>query len=142
LAQLAALRPGGAAHDAAWRDATAAHRTQWIHEEIQRGQHDESIALFTRMIKQEPARADILFARGEVYRLRAAQNDLDAALADYQAAVATGNEPPATHRGLGLVHRVRGQPAESKAGFQRYLELLPGAPDAPMIKSYMEETGV
>jgi predicted Zn-dependent protease len=142
LAQLATSRPGGAVHDAAWRDNTAAHRAQWIQEEIQRGQHDESIALFTRMIKQEPGRADILFARGETYRLRAGENDLDSALADYRAAVGAGSEPPATHRGLGLVHKVRGQPAESKASFQRYLELLPGAPDAPMIKSYMEDAGV
>lgn len=141
-AQLAASLPGGSAHETAWRDATAAHRALWIEEEIQRGQHDESIALFGRMIQQEPTRADALFARAEVYRLRADKNDLDAALGDYQAAVGVGSEPPATHRGLGLVYRARGQRMEAKASFQRYLELSPKAPDAPMIKSYMEEAGV
>lgn len=142
LAQLAASRTGGAVHDAAWREHTAAHRALWIEEEIQRGQHDESIALFSRMIQRDPARADTLFARAEVYRLRAGKDDLDAALTDYRAAASTGSEPAATHRGLGLVYRARGQATESKASFQRYLELLPTAPDAPMIKSYMEEAGV
>ena len=38
-----------------------------------------------------------------------------------------------------MTYRSKKQPAEAKAGFQRYLELAPQAPDAPMIKSYVEE---
>ena len=30
---------------------------------------------------------------------------------------------------------------EAKASYQRYLELAPAAPDAAMIKSYLEEIG-
>jgi regulator of sirC expression with transglutaminase-like and TPR domain len=71
--------------------------------------------------------------------MRAQGDDLNAALADYRAAVGCGGEPPETHRGLGAIYRQRNQLPEARASFQRYLELAPNAPDAPMIKSYMEE---
>ena len=45
-----------------------------------------------------------------------------------------------THRSLGLVHRARKELPAAKASFQRYLELDPKAPDASMIKTYLEES--
>jgi beta-barrel assembly-enhancing protease len=92
------------------------------------------------MHQREP-QPDVLWARGEVYRLRAKENDAEAALADYQAAIALSAEPPEVHRGAGLIYRVRRQGGEARASFQRYLELAPNAPDAPMIKSYLEALG-
>ena len=112
-----------------------------VGEEIRRGRHEESLALLTRMISVSPSEADYLYARGEVYRLRAGDQDLDAALADFRAAVAVGGEPPETHRALGMIQRRRDQLSEARASFQRYLEVAPQAPDSPMIRSYVEELG-
>ena len=106
---------------------------------MKRGQHEESLALLGRMIARSPALADYRWARGEVYRLRAKDGDLDSAVADYLAAIADGGEPPDTHRGLGMIHRARNQAAEARASFQRYLEAAPDAADFTMIKSYLEE---
>ena len=111
----------------------------WLHEEVKRGQHEESLALLGRMIARSPAAADYRWARGEVYRLRAREGDLDSAVADYLAAVADGGEPPETHRGLGMIFRSRKQSPQARTSFQRYLELAPEAPDSPLIKSYVEE---
>ncbi|HEX2828500.1 MAG TPA: M48 family metalloprotease [Burkholderiales bacterium] len=140
LAQMAAGQPGGSTHEEAWRDRIKPHLREWLLDEIRRGQHEEGIALMSRMIERLPKSADYVYARAEIYRLRAKDGDLDAALADYEAAARIGGEPPETHRGLGLVHRTRKQAPEAKASFQRYLELAPNAPDGAMIKSYLEET--
>ena len=67
-------------------------------------------------------------------------DDLDAAIADYEAAARAGEEPPETHRGLGLIYRARSQMPEAKASFERYLKLAPDAPDLMLIKSYMEDS--
>jgi regulator of sirC expression with transglutaminase-like and TPR domain len=91
------------------------------------------------MIARSPALADYRWARGEVYRLRAKEGDLDSAVADYLAAIAGGGEPPDTHRGLGMIYRARRQSPEARTSFQRYLELAPEAPDSALIKSYVEE---
>lgn len=141
LKRLAEGMPGGAAHPEAWRKKVQPHLREWLAEEIKRGQHEESIALLTRMMKDLPQQADYAFARGEVYRIRGRDGDHDAALSDYRSAVALGAEPPETHRGLGAIYRARKQAAEARTSFQRYLELAPGAPDSPMIRSYLEETG-
>ena len=139
LAQLAQESPGGVANEEQWREGVKPFLREWLRDEVKRGQHEESIALLDRKIALAPALADYRWARGEVYRLRARESDLDSAVADYLAAIADGGEPPDTHRGLGMIYRARHQSPEARTSFQRYLELAPEAPDSAMIKSYIEE---
>ena len=139
LAKLTEAQPGGATNESAWREKIKPHLREWLLDEIRRGQHEESIALMSRLIARVPASADYVYARGEIHRLRARESDLDAALADYDAAARIGGEPAETHRGLGLIYRSRKQAAQAKASLQRYLELAPDAPDGAMIRSYLEE---
>jgi predicted Zn-dependent protease len=141
LTRLAETMGGGVVNGDAWHGKVRPHRREWLIEEVKRGRYDESIALMTRLIRDLPQQADFTYARGEIYRLRAGSGDLESALADYQAAIATGTEPAETHRGLGAIYRARNQRAEAKASYQRYLELAPNAPDQAMIKSYIEEIG-
>ena len=139
LARLARESPGGATGEAAWIAQVAPHIEAWLAEEVRRGSPEESIALFTRLMARSPGVAAYPTARGEVYRLRAGEGDLDRALADYRAAVAAGGEPAAAHRGMGLAYRARREAAPARASFARYLESAPQAPDFALIKSYMEE---
>ena len=140
LAELGNTYPGGEANEKTWQQTTAPFLREWLADEVRRGQHEESIALLTRALGRGVQQSEYLFARGEVYRLRANEGDLDASLSDLKAAAAAGGEPPQTHRSLGLVHRARNELPEAKASFQRYLELDPKAPDAAMIKTYLEES--
>jgi len=141
LKKIAAAAPGGETGRAKWIEKTHPFVHGWLADEVRRGQHEESIALLTRMLGQAPGpeQAEYAYARGEVYRLRAKNNDLDLALADYQSAVKAGSEPAETYRGLGVIYRQRKQVDDAKSSFARYLEVAPNAPDAPMIKSYLEE---
>lgn len=141
LMKLAEGLPGGAKNESAWQEKIKPYFREWLREEVSRGQHEESLALLTRKITELAPQPDFLSARGEVYRLRAQEKDLDAAITDYNAAAALGGEPPETHRGLGMIYRLRKELPEARASFQRYLELAPAAPDAPMIKNYVEELG-
>lgn len=139
LTALAAAQPGGAKNEEPWQKHCAPFLREWLGDEVKRGQHEESIALLTRASGRAIGRSDYLYARGEVYRLRAAEGDLDRSLADFAAAIAAGNEPPETHRALGMIYRGRKRPAEARASFERYLQLAPQAPDVLMIKTYLEE---
>jgi predicted Zn-dependent protease len=139
LAELSKANPGGEANEAPWRERMKPFLLDWLADEVKRGQHEESLALFTRLQSRPGGAAPYLWARGEVLRLRGAQGDHDLALADYLNAVAAGGEPPETHRGLGLIYRARSRAAEARASFTRYLEAAPKAPDAGLIKSYLEE---
>lgn len=139
LGALAAEMPGGASGEAEWTGHVRPFMREWLAEEVKRGQHEESIALLTRMLARAQAQPDYLYSRAEVYRLRAKDNDLEAALADYRAAAMLEGAPAEVHRGMGYVYRIRDQAAPARASFQRYLELAPQAPDSLMIKRYMED---
>ncbi|HET7765188.1 MAG TPA: M48 family metallopeptidase [Burkholderiales bacterium] len=141
LAELARTMPGGTTNADIWREKTNAFRREWLEDEVKRGQREESVALLTRKIAAEPEQPDYLYFRGEVHRLRAGEGDYDAALADYEAASLEAGAPPELWRGMGTVYRARREIPEARASYRSYLDAAPKAPDAPMIKSYLEELG-
>lgn len=139
LRKEAEASPGGDVNEDAWQQAIAAFRHEWMQEEIKRHRHAETLALLNRLIGRASKQAGLLFARGEVYRLRAQAGDLDKALSDYRAAAQAGGEPPETHRALGMIHRARNESAQARASIQRYLDAAPNAPDAALMKHYLQE---
>lgn len=141
LATLAAEQPGGSTNAERWQEAIRPFRREWLIEEVNRGRYEESIALFTRMIEAIPGQPDLLAARGEVYRRHGGDKDQELAIADFRGAATLGGEPPEVHRNLAMIYRRRGEPELARVSLQRYLEMAPMAPDAPMIKSYIEELG-
>lgn len=111
-----------------------------LEDELKRGQHGETIALLDRLSKRWPKRADLLYFRAETRRLRAKDDDFDAALKDLQDCLAMGGEPPHAHRSLGYIHQKFERAAEARASFSRYVEMLPQAPDVNLIRSYLSES--
>ncbi|MES2511314.1 MAG: M48 family metalloprotease [Pseudomonadota bacterium] len=122
-----------------FRKATAAHRLGWLQDEVKRGQYEESLVLFDRLIKQSPSDAQLLYARGEVYRQRATQADETLALADLDAAAGLQNPPPEAFRALGLLQKKRQSAGPAVESFEKYLAAAPTAPDAELIKTYVSE---
>lgn len=118
----------------------APHRLEWLQQEIHRGQYEESVALLDRKLQQRPDDAPLLYARGEVRRLRGQPEDLDASLQDLQRGSVAGKPPPELFRSLGLLHKRRGEAAPAAAAFEKYLALAPEAGDAGLIQSYLTET--
>jgi len=78
--------------------------------------------------------ADLLYARGELYRTRGNPRDLVNAADFYRQSIALDDQRPEAFRGLGLA-LMRAQSAdEGREALARYLVLKPDAPDAPMIR--------
>ena len=119
--------------------AMAPHRFGWLQDEIRRGQYEESLVLFTRMLARNAEDAQVLFARGEVYRQRDGAEDLDRALDDLRKATAAEHAPAEAFRSLGLALRRGTDPAAAAGAFEKYLALAPEAGDAGLIKHYLTE---
>ena len=137
LAAMAEGQAGGFVGATEYAQALEPFRFGLLEDEMKRGQHDESVVLIDRMLKRSPDRPDLLYFRGEAYRVRGKPGDLEAALADLHQAAALGNEPAEVHRSLGYIHQRLGQAAEAGAEFARYVDLLPNAPDANLIRTYL-----
>jgi len=130
---------GGDRGEERYRKAIAPLRLGWLHDEIKRGQYEESLILFDRMLAREPRDAQVLFARGEIYRLREEQGDDARALADLDRASRLPAPPAETFRSLGLLHQQRNERAAAAQAFETFLAHSPEAPDAAMVRSYLAE---
>ena len=130
---------GGITGEDRYRKVIAPLRLGWLQDEVKRGQYEESLVLFDRMLAKAPGDAEVLYARGEVRRLRDDAGDLELARSDLDAATRAAKAPAETFRALGLVHRQRNDRAAAAQAFETYLAQAPQAPDAAMVRSYLAE---
>jgi beta-barrel assembly-enhancing protease len=130
---------GGIVGEESFRKAIAPFRFGWLQDEVKRGQYEESLVLFDRMLKKDAQDAEVLYARGEVYRLRDDDGDAAKAIADLDRAAALPKAPAETFRSLGLLYKQRQDRASAVKAFDTYLAKSPQAPDAAMVRSYLEE---
>lgn len=130
---------GGRANPREFARMIAPHRLGWLQDEVRRGQYEESLVLFDRKLRADPADGQVLFARGEVYRLRNGAGDTDRAMDDLGRAAALPEPPAEAFRALGLLHKQRSDAPRAAEAFDRYLSAAPQAPDAGLIKTYLTE---
>ena len=77
--------------------------------------------------------SDLLYARGELYRARAKGDDLSKAANFYRDAIAKGDAPVESWRGIGLALLRSGDTITGQAALKSYLQKKPEAKDKPMI---------
>jgi predicted Zn-dependent protease len=130
---------GGATGAPEYQRVIAPLRLGWLQDEVKRGQYEESLVLFDRLLARRPADAEVLYARGEVFRLRAQPEDLSRSLDDLTRAAGLEQPPVEAFRSLGLVHKQRGDAPAAVQAFEKYLALAPDAPDAGLLKAYLSE---
>ncbi|MFO1188085.1 MAG: M48 family metalloprotease [Alphaproteobacteria bacterium] len=122
-----------------YRTTLRGFRASLLQDEIRLRQYARSLVLMDRLIEAAPKDGELLFYRGEVYRLRDHENDRDRALANYDEASAGEGAPPEIWRSRGLVHRTAGDRSTAATAFDRYLTLRPDAPDRDLLRTYMVE---
>ena len=130
---------GGFVGAAEFRAVVAPFRLGWLQDEIKRGQYEESLVLFDRLLGIDADDPEVRYARGEVYRLRGEGEDLQQAANDLTRAAQSHRAPQDTWRSLGLVEKQRGNAPAAVASFEKYLALAPDAPDAGLVKTYVAE---
>ena len=80
----------------------------------------------------------LLFARGEINRLRNSEIYQIAAARDYAAATAYPDAPADAWRWHGVMLMKQGRREEGRAALQRYLSMSPNAPDAPFVRQMVQ----
>jgi predicted Zn-dependent protease len=83
--------------------------------------------------------AELLHARGELYRSRGHPRDLVNAADFYRQAVALDPARADAHRGLGLALMRARNVEEGRAALTRYISMRPDASDAPMIRALIDQ---
>src|SRR6185369_6483084 len=94
----------------------------WAHDTV-----DEQILRITLLLRGSPRNAELYFRRAELQR---AARQWRPALADYQAALSIKPNYPAALLGRGFALLGDGDAVAAKQSFNRFLERVPGNPDA------------
>jgi predicted Zn-dependent protease len=139
LKRIASISKGETKNEAVWQQKVSPYIRSWLKDEIKRNKFESSISLLNRLTLRELNKSEYLFARGEAFRLRSKGDDLEMALKDYKLATESGNPPPDTYKGLGLIYKTRNEKDLAKINFLKYQALEPNASDSMLIKSYLEE---
>ncbi len=83
--------------------------------------------------------ADLLYARGELYRARGRDSDLVQAEGFYRQSVAKDRSLAESWRSLGLLLLRQGKSSEGRKMLRRYLDVKPSAGDRMMIEAMVQE---
>jgi predicted Zn-dependent protease len=134
LAALAAQQPPGP-RDTRRDSYRAALRPWWgefISDQIKRNDFGGTELLLGELAR-DGWTAELLYARGELYRMRGKPEDFVKAADFYRQAVGMADAPDQSWRGLGLALLRSGATADGQAALREYLSRQPKAGDHDMI---------
>ena len=107
--------------------------------DINEGQFSRARESLKKYLLVHPDDPEAHFLMAEAYRR---ENPLGPDFTDctnsYYAALEHDSSYAEAHKELGMAYRQQGRNAEARAAFERYLALAADAPDAGIIRGYME----
>jgi len=93
----------------------------------------------TRYVEVNPDDAEAHYLIGETYRRQnPAGPDFSSSLSAYERALAVDSSYADAHKEIGMAYRIQRENDKAAAAFERYLELAGDAPDAGIIRGYLE----
>ena len=113
--------------------AIAPHRHMLLSDQVKLNDPGGSLYIIENLAR-DGWNGLLRFHEGEVWRLRGQAGDQERAGQAYAAAVEFPDAPPEAWRAHGYALLKSGRPIEGRSALQRYLDLVPGAPDAAMVR--------
>lgn len=116
------------------RSALANRLPAWLEAQVKRNDFGGTEYLL-QQLAADGWTGELLYARGELYRLRGNPRDIVASVQFYRDALAMGYVQPQVHRNLGMALLRSGQPTDGNAALREYLRLAPDAGDAKAVNA-------
>ena len=113
-------------------------RMMLLQDEMNLRQFDRSQKLLTMLIRGGRHVGQLHFFRGETYRLRGGDGDLEKAMQSYRIAVERQAAPAIAYRSMGRVLDKLGKKAEARNAYRTYLEISPDAEDRKIIEFMLD----
>ncbi len=107
-------------------------------EQLQQGDAGRLLTLLERHEAMGIRLSDVLFYRGEAYRIRDGSGDVERAMAAYRQATDFDEVNPGAYRELGYLEYKHGDRQQAQGYFESFLAEEPDAPDRQMIEFYLQ----
>lgn len=125
--------------DNRFRELVDARWQGWIRDLIDTGSYKETLFVIDKLEKRNFSPVALAFYRGDVYRRRSEEGDLEKAKEAYLAAAASPDAPPKTYKNLGLVAKRQKESGKAIEFFEIYLARYPEASDRFLVESYITQ---
>ena len=119
-----------------YRTALAPWRSQMLADQIKLNDFEGTDYLL-KGLAGDTWTAPLLYARGELYRMRGNPRDLVAAASFYRAAISQDPTNAEAYRGMGLA-QMRSRDPGAVETLNTYLKMKPDAPDRAMISTLLQ----
>jgi Zn-dependent protease with chaperone function len=108
-------------------------RNKFLQDELHLRDFARTEVLLDQLIEDGVSLGELYYFKGELYRLRGEENDLDKALVAYEKARNEAEFPPETLRAQGLLYLKKGESDKARSSLQEFLILKPDCVDREMI---------
>lgn len=147
--RVAALQAMAEAHDAGgrsererYRAAVRPHLAAWLADDLRRRDFDGALVLTARLERDGQDLGVLSFHRGQIYRTRREDGDLELARDAYLTASNYEDAPVAVWRELGDLQRRLGDVGGARLAYQTYLERATTAQDRWIVEDSLAGLGV
>ena len=130
--------PNAVSNEENYQKNISHQRGKWIKEQIGRKNFEISKLIIDRLDDLEFNTSEIEYLKGEMYRVKRNDKDLEKAIEHYKKSIELNNKNFLSYRELGLIYYKRNM-NEFKDHLKKYIEFNPNAKDKEMILSYLEE---
>ncbi len=142
LDALSAARPdGGRTERARYRAAVRPHLAAWLADDLRRRDFDGGLVLTDRLQRDGLDLGVLNFHRGQIFRQRRSDGDLDRARDAYLAASSHPDAPVSVWRELGDVQARLGDKTAARAAWNIYLERATTAEDRWIVEDSLTGLG-
>lgn len=142
LDTLAAGRPdGGRTERERYRAAIRPHLASWLADDLRKRDFEGGLVLTQRLERDGMDRGVLGFHRGQIYRQRRSEGDLERARDAYLAASAFEDAPVAVWRELGDLQGRLGDKDAARAAWTIYLERATSADDRWIVEDSLTALG-
>ncbi|MCC3305481.1 M48 family metallopeptidase [Sneathiella sp. HT1-7] len=125
--------------DDKFRKLVDARWQSWVEDLIDTGSYEETLFVIDNLETREFSPAALDFYRGDVYRRRSNEGDLDKAKEAYLMAAKFPEAPAKTYKNLGLVAKRQKEDGKAIEYLEIYLARYPEASDRFLVESYIKQ---
>lgn len=137
--QVKTMPQGGKVEKERYRAMIRPHLGDWLKDDLRRKDFGESLHLIDHLLEQGEDLGVLQFYKGEAYRLRRKDGDLELAQAAYTLAIAQPDAPATAWRQLADVEQSLGHADKAKADFESYLAKAPDADDRWLVEASLKK---
>ena len=137
--QVKTVPGGGLVEKQRYRTMIRPHLGDWLKDDLRRKDFGESMHLIDHLVEQGEDLGVLHFYKGEAYRLRRQDGDLDLARAAYELAVAQPDVPVAAWRELADAEQALGNGDKAREAYETYLAKAPQADDRWLVEASLKK---